>query len=119
MEGQPAQPSLGGSSVKMEEWGGLLHSQEKSPRYSTARAANGAMEPGLQLGSPSVRNGSGESYPEPSETERRATTTDQNGEGGADKEETVSGDGGFGRGVYGGRDRGRDGGDKIQKDQKL
>lgn len=53
------------------KWRRGLHSQEKSPRCSTARAANGAMEPGLQLGSPSVRNGSGESYPDPSETKKK------------------------------------------------
>lgn len=53
------------------KWRRGLHSQEKSPRCSTARAANGAMEPGLQLGSPSVRKGSGESYPDPSETNKK------------------------------------------------
>lgn len=63
------------------KWRRGLHSQEKSPRCSTARAANGAMEPGLQLGSPSVRNGSGESYPDPSETKkRRATKSDKTSE---------------------------------------
>lgn len=70
LEGQPAQPSDPGWELQ-EEKERRGHSQEKSPRSSKARAANGATDPGLQLGPPSVRKGSGESYPEPSETERR------------------------------------------------
>lgn len=69
LEGQPAQPSDLGWELQEEKERG--HSQEKSPRSSEARAANGATDPGLQLGPPSVRKGSGESYPDPSETERK------------------------------------------------
>lgn len=69
LEGQPAQPSDPGWELQEEEERG--HSQEKCPRSSVVRAANVATDPGLQLGSPSVRKGSGESYPDPSETERR------------------------------------------------
>lgn len=47
------------------------HSQETSPTIRQARTDNRALDPGLQLGPPSVRKGSGESYPDPSETERR------------------------------------------------
>lgn len=43
------------------------HSQPRTPRSRGAKRTN----PGLHLGSPSVRNGSGESYPDPSETERK------------------------------------------------
>lgn len=69
LEGQPAQPSdLGWELQEAKERG---HSQEKSPRSSEARAANRTTAPGLQLGPPSVRKGSGESYPDPSETKRR------------------------------------------------
>lgn len=67
LEGQPAQPSSPGR--ELQEAGG--HSQEKSPRSSEARAANRATDPGLQFGPPSVRKGSGESYPDPSETQRK------------------------------------------------
>ena len=69
LEGQPAQPSDPG--VGAPGRGVRGHSQEKSPRSSEARTANRAMDPGLQLGPPSVRKGSGESYPDPSERERR------------------------------------------------
>lgn len=94
LEGQPAQ--RGWELCGNGEVGGLggLHSQEKSPRCSTARAANGAMEPGLRLGSPSVRNGSGESYPDPSETNKKKTSDKKRhdlriAKGKADKDETV------------------------------
>lgn len=69
LEGQPVQPNDPGWERQEEEERG--HSQEESPRSSVARATNRAMDPGLQLGSPSVRKGSGESYPDPSETEGR------------------------------------------------
>lgn len=69
IEGQPAQPSDPGWELQEEEERG--HSQEESSKSSMARAATRVMYPGLQLGSPSVRKGSGESCPEPSEKERR------------------------------------------------
>lgn len=69
IEGQPAQPSDPGWELQEEEERG--HSQEESSKSSIARAATRVMDPGLQLGSPSVRKGSGESCPEPSEKERR------------------------------------------------
>lgn len=69
LEGQPAQPSDLGWELQEEKERG--HSHRKSPRSSEARAANRAIDPGLQLGPPSVRKGSGESYPDPSETERK------------------------------------------------
>lgn len=78
LEGQPAQPSDPGWELQVEEERG--HSQEKCPRSSVVRAANVAMDPGLQLGSPSVRKGSGESYPDPSETERREKRNDKTSE---------------------------------------
>lgn len=72
LEGQPAQPSDPGWELQEKKERG--HSQEKSPRSSETRAANGAMDSGLQLRPPSVRKGSGESYPDPSEMESRKTT---------------------------------------------
>lgn len=78
LEGQPAQPSSPGRELQEETERG--HSQEESPRRSEARAANGATDPGLQLGPPSVRKGSGESYPDPSETERKEKKNDKTSE---------------------------------------
>lgn len=86
LEGQPAQPSDPG--VGAPKRGVRGHSQEKSPRNSEARTPNSAMDPGLQLGPPSVRKGSGESYPDPSETEKqekRKTTKHLNWEGRTDR----------------------------------
>lgn len=65
----PAQPCDRGWEIQEQKERG--HSQEKSPRSREARAANRAMDLGLQLGPPSVRKGSGESYPDPSGTEQR------------------------------------------------
>jgi len=67
LEGQPAQPSDPGWELQEERERG--HSQEKTPRSREARTANRATDPGLRHGPPSVRKGSGESYPDPSETE--------------------------------------------------
>lgn len=50
---------------------GCSHSPKMGPRTSGARAANITAQPALEPGPPSVRNGSGESYPDPSGTETR------------------------------------------------
>lgn len=100
------------------KWRRGLHSQEKSPRCSTARAANGAMEPGLQLGSPSVRNGSGESYPDPSETKkkRRATKSDKTSEFERNMQTKTRQSTSNGGGLWGGGDHKRI--RSIKKDRK-
>lgn len=74
-DSQPSPATLGGSSRKKGRGG---HSQEKSPTRREARTDNRAMDPGLQLEPPSVRKGSGESYPDPSETARREKRNQQN-----------------------------------------
>lgn len=76
LEGQPAQPSDPGWELQEEKEKG--HSQVKSPRSSEARAANRVTDPGLQLGPPSVRKGSGESYPDPSEMKQKREKKRQN-----------------------------------------
>lgn len=64
----PAQQPRVGAMRRMVEEG---HSQGRSPRSSEARAAaNRVTVPGLLGGPPSVRKGSGESYPDPSGTEK-------------------------------------------------
>lgn len=62
---------------RWRKWRRGDHGQEKCPRIRTVRAANRVTDPGLPPGSPSVRKGSGESYPDPSgrQRERRSDKT--------------------------------------------